>query len=711
LRTNHGSRSWEGAALAGALVLALAVRVPLLFWGLPGIFEEAIPFWRAWDLWGWGPFRHFDLNPHFFKYPSLVIYLQFLGQACRFGLLRVTGAIHSAVEYYALYLMDPSPFFVTARAITTALGVLTLLPAWALARRVAGVRAAVITVLLLAIQPTLIAKSQVVEVDIPLTFFITWGLWLAVDLRQNPTARSAALMGLAAGLAASSKYTGLILVAPALLAIWRSHPAGEAPRRPTPARASSKRPRRPGPARAHPEPAARRPAPRARRLVLAVSFAGSLTAALLLTSPYLALDFRSVLVDLRAEGQHMALGHFGLAGGPAGLAYARDWFVSVMGWPLGIASLAGLALGAARRQPWALILAAFFLPYALIVGSWQMMADRYVVPLIPIGMVTATALLDAALAATPALRTRWRAALAATAGVALMAGPLVAMLPARFATLRPDTRTLAKRWIEGNLPPGSMLVCEEYGPDLFEPLDFAKVEREVAAELKRRGYHPRLYALQTLPLFQVVPERSARFYSTERYTIADAVVVTSSVRDRYRAAPARFAPQLAFYDSLETRWPRLAEFQPRGGPGPEIVIYRNPRTLRPFAARGDPGPLDSTLAVAGEATGAEGAHYLQLALDYEFFGFIRHAQESYLLALRFGRTEPKSYVLAGTWLARCLWRQGRRQEAVNLLRTVEAAAPGPREAAQLAGVRAALLAGDTAASPSPGSAVRPRPEP
>ena len=711
MRTNPEHRNWEGAALAGAVILALAVRVPLLSWGLPGIFEEAIPFRRAWDLWGWGIFRHFDLNPHFFKYPSLVIYLQFLGQACLFGLMRVTGAIHSAVEYYALYLIDPSPFFVTARTITTVLGVLTLLPAWALARRVAGPRAALVTVLLLAVHPTLIAKAQVVEVDIPLTFFLTWGLWLAVDLQQRPTLRAAVVTGLVAGLAASSKYTGLIIVAPALLAIWKSHPAGDAPRRPAPARASSKHPQRRGPARAHPEPPARRPEPPARRFMLAVSFASSFAAALLFTSPYLALDFRSALGDLRVEGQHMALGHFGLAGGPAGLIYARDWFVSVMGWPLGVASLAGLALGAGRRQPWALILTAFFLPYALIVGSWQMMADRYVVPLIPIGTVTAAALLEAAIAATPALRARGRAALATAVGVALMAGPLVAMLPARFATLRPDTRTLAKRWVEKNLPPGSMIVSEEYGPGLFEPLDFAQVEREVAAELKRRAYRPQLYAVQKLPLFQVGPERSARFYSTDRYAIADAIVVTSSVRDRYRAAPARFAAQLAFYDSLETRWPRLAEFQPQGGSGPEIVIYRNPRPLRTFAARGDPGPLDSTLAVAGETTGAEGAHYLQLALDYEFFGFIRQAQESYLLALRFGRTEPKSYVYAGTWLARCLWRQGRQQQAIELVRRAEAAAPGPLEASQLAGVRVALLAGNTAALPAPGSAVRPRPQP
>jgi len=54
----------------------------------------------------------------------------------------------------------------------------------------------------------------------------------------------------------------------------------------------------------------------------------------------------------------------------------------------------------------------------------------------------------------------------------------------------------------------------------------------VRAELKRRGFHPRLYAVLDLPLFQVAPERSAKFHSAQRCAIADAIVVTSSVRDR-----------------------------------------------------------------------------------------------------------------------------------------------------------------------------------
>src|SRR5262245_49956117 len=53
----------EPVLVATLSALALALRLYRLDWGLPGVFEEAVPFWRAWGIWGWGPGRHFDLNP------------------------------------------------------------------------------------------------------------------------------------------------------------------------------------------------------------------------------------------------------------------------------------------------------------------------------------------------------------------------------------------------------------------------------------------------------------------------------------------------------------------------------------------------------------------------------------------------------------------------------------------------------------------------
>src|SRR5207244_5897414 len=67
---------------------ALALRLHGIGWGLPEVFEEAYPFKAAWEMWGWGPQRGLDLNPHFFKYPSLTLYLQFLVQGILYVAMR-----------------------------------------------------------------------------------------------------------------------------------------------------------------------------------------------------------------------------------------------------------------------------------------------------------------------------------------------------------------------------------------------------------------------------------------------------------------------------------------------------------------------------------------------------------------------------------------------------------------------------------------------
>jgi hypothetical protein len=710
MRNWSPSRS-ETLALAGLLLLALALRLPLLGWGLPDVLEEAIPFRIAWGMWGWNTDWRLGFDPGFFRYPSLVIYLQLAAQVLHYVALRLAGSVHSLQEFYAIFQVAPSSSLVIARSITTAFGVLTLWPAWCLARRAGGLRAAIVAVVLLAFHPVLLARAQLVEVDLPLTFFTTWGLLLAVRFAEHPTARRAVGMGLVFGLATSCKYTGAMLLAAALVAIVIAHRAPA--ERPAPVRARAGRTgRRSPPARAD---APRGSAPGAApRLGWALLCGVALLAAFVATSPYVLVHRDAFMRDLLDERQHMALGHFGLAGGPALLGYAREWFTTLMGWPLGIAALVGLAWFAARRRAWALVLVGFFLPYALIVGSWQTQAERYLVPLVPVGVVAAAALAIAVLDAVAARLARRSAGaqppkpavapgrIAAGVGLVLailvLGGALALGLPAVYASRRTDTRSLAREWIEARIPPGSLILTEAYGPELFTAARYRQLKwspRAVRDVLRSRHYEPPLYAVLDLPLFQVAPERSARFYSMRACSLADVVIVSSSVRDRYRSAPARFGPQLAFYDSLETGWRKLQVLRPGRGPGPELVIYGNPRATVPFAERHDLGPA-GPLAEAGALTGAEGAYYTQLGLDYEIFGHRGQAKQCYLWALEYGRGDPTNYVLAATWLSMLLWREQGPRAASRVLAAAERNAGDPRTVEQLAALRASFESGASA---------------
>src|SRR5678815_3498092 len=98
----HGGTVTERKRIAaiglGVLVIALALRLYGLGWGLPAVYEEAYPFKKSWDMWGWGPHAKFDPNPHFFNYPTFYFYVQFVGQALLLLILRVGGVIHSTLD-------------------------------------------------------------------------------------------------------------------------------------------------------------------------------------------------------------------------------------------------------------------------------------------------------------------------------------------------------------------------------------------------------------------------------------------------------------------------------------------------------------------------------------------------------------------------------------------------------------------------------------
>jgi len=131
-----GAKRRELAWLSACVLLALVLRLHGLRWGLPEVYEEATPFRQAWEMWGWGPQKPFDLNPHFFKYPSLTIYLQFLGQGILYLLLFVTDRVRSALDFRVLYELDKTPFYLAGRAITALLGTAIVLPVFASARMI-----------------------------------------------------------------------------------------------------------------------------------------------------------------------------------------------------------------------------------------------------------------------------------------------------------------------------------------------------------------------------------------------------------------------------------------------------------------------------------------------------------------------------------------------------------------------------------------------
>src|SRR2546426_7737683 len=143
------TRIWSAALVL--LAVGLALRFYGLRWGLPQVYEEAYPFKKSWEMWGWGQDRSFDPNPHFFNYPTFYFYVQFVGQGILYLLLKIGGVVHNTLDYRVLYALDKTPFYVMARSISALVGGATVLVTFGIGRRLGGLAVAVVASVLVAV--------------------------------------------------------------------------------------------------------------------------------------------------------------------------------------------------------------------------------------------------------------------------------------------------------------------------------------------------------------------------------------------------------------------------------------------------------------------------------------------------------------------------------------------------------------------------------
>jgi 4-amino-4-deoxy-L-arabinose transferase-like glycosyltransferase len=189
----RGSRNstWgpPGLALVALLALAAVLRSVGLEYGLPFALlnpdeQSIVP--RAWRMVHGG-----GLDPHWFDYPTLVMYVLAPFQAWQ-------GA----------------PSYLAARIVIVVLGLAAVAAAWWLGRRAYGLVAAAVAAAATAVETTHVAYSHMAVTDVPLTVGVAACLALCVTGRLE-------LAGLAAGLATSAKYPGVFLAVPIVVAGWR----------------------------------------------------------------------------------------------------------------------------------------------------------------------------------------------------------------------------------------------------------------------------------------------------------------------------------------------------------------------------------------------------------------------------------------------------------------------------------------------------------
>jgi 4-amino-4-deoxy-L-arabinose transferase-like glycosyltransferase len=348
--------------LGAVLVLAAAVRLVHVGWGLPDYFfpDEAVFFRPATQVAATG-----DLHTGFTTYPPLTV-----------NALAATYAIAARVRRVPVDQLSVAERVLLGRLVMVAAAIATVGAVAVLGAEIAGPGAGLVAAFFMAVLPVHVVQSRIISTDVLLTLFVVLALHAAVRLHARPSPGRALAAGAAVGLAAGTKYPGaLVATAPALVCAAGLVGAFH-----------------------------RRDGAASRRWlgVAAAAAAGGLVAFTLAYPHWLAdmhvLAERLAFLRFVAHEVGNEIARLSPAGGVRGTPIVYQLVIllpAALGPPLYVVAMAGVVWLARRATMREWILLGFAAVHFLFFATAQSVFPRYYLPLTPVLVVAAAALLTA----------------------------------------------------------------------------------------------------------------------------------------------------------------------------------------------------------------------------------------------------------------------------------------------------------------------------
>ena len=153
----------------------------------------------------------FSPNPAHFDWPHLYVYLNYfiyMGFAFIRGLVENTTVGAFIASKLPIIWNDNLIFYLLTRILTAIIGALTVYPVYLTAKRLFDEKVALLSAFTFAILPFHISQSHRSLPDVPMIFFLSWGLYYASVILVDKDISHYQKSGFFAGIAASTKYNG-----------------------------------------------------------------------------------------------------------------------------------------------------------------------------------------------------------------------------------------------------------------------------------------------------------------------------------------------------------------------------------------------------------------------------------------------------------------------------------------------------------------------
>lgn len=526
------------------LLIALAIRLYSVAFGLPALTH---PDELMFEL---GAYRMIDggqLNPEWFGHPATTtMYMLALIDVAVLGLGLATGRFASVENFTAAIYADPGILVLPHRIAIVLIAVVGIALAYLLATRLFDRSTALVTAAVLAVSPMHITYSQLVRSDMMATVFMLAAMLGALAYARHGNMRALVSTGFCVALAITTKWpfaVAFLSLAGAVLLRWRD----------------------------------RLESGRRTFMSLAAAAAGTL-AAMVLISPFLIIEWNTVVANLHGEVQPHHLGATGSGLIDNALWYMRGPFVRAVG----IAGLVLAVIGAVfavRNREFVAVALMTAIAMFVLASSQNIVWERWILATVPLlAMLVAVALLRVAALAN--VRFKFPAAPLA-AGVLLVA----TLIPLQFAAIADgrermnDTRLLASAWLRANAAPQSTILVEHFAFDLVESeFDYVFPLGTLGCKDVRRLLDGRI---DNSLIASARGGRTNIDYGTvapERVETCRADYAVLSQYARYAAEKERFPREWSQYRALIERGEIVAEFIPERGVagGWPVVILRFP---------------------------------------------------------------------------------------------------------------------------------------
>jgi len=529
-------------AILLVLVFAALIRLIGVDYGLPYLYfpDEHHFTYPAFRILTEG-----DLNPHWFGHPgSFVTYILAILWIVVIGIHMLLGALSGNPTTFSdiqqqiagIPHSDPTMFYLSGRILMIVFSLITIYALYILGKKHLNRTIGLLSAFLLAISPLFIDFSRRIRTDVSSAMLITLSLLFLMNFfDDNPRTKWLVLSSLFAGFSVASKYTSVIVVCPILIYCVIC------------------------------DRKANKSLPFRRYVVYFFRQKTNLSRAMLwifigffIFAPFVILDFPSAFRDISKE---LNMDYFFAIGQPGLDNY--NWYIKEvlnpqLSQPFYIyIVLLGLlfVLTKKNREPKLWLLFLFPVLYFVLTGLGGLRWSRWMVPILPFTSLLFSIGICAfykgiTQSVTGKAKAVWIITLTVFLG-ALSYPTIVYDFEQANLLTRSDRRTIAKEWIEENLPEGSTIAYEADGPLLhirpkrrFELIDMS---------------------------WQRITSRPFRFY--ERKGVEYLLINRFSKSNILRRA-GKYPLKASRYEEIEKRAQLIRVFNEKGHPGGVYELYK-----------------------------------------------------------------------------------------------------------------------------------------